>query len=176
MRKRLGGVLLSMMLLVSGCGYTTGSLLPSNYRVVFVAPIENAIDYLNQDQRKLYIPGLETRVRSVLIDRFLFDGHLRVGEKDDADLVMEAKLLSFECEDVRLTTAEDVKEYRLRVTVSLKLIDTADNNAIVWEEPSFAGEATYYTTGPLARSESAAIDDALKDLARRVIARTIEAW
>lgn len=176
MIKALGFLSMALMLLTAGCGYTTGSLLPTYYQQVYIAPVENKIDYMNQDQRKLYVPGLETRVRSAVIDRFLFDGKLRVGEQDNADLVLVAQLISFEREDIRLTTSEDVKEYRLRITVSLKMIDKTNKDAVLWEEPSFAGEATYFTTGPMARSESAAIEDTLKDLAMRVVARTIENW
>ena len=47
---------------------------------------------------------------------------------------------------------------------------------VLWQEPSFSGEATYYTTGPLAKSESAAIEETLKDLAQRVVERTVQSW
>ncbi len=176
MKKIFGMIGLVVMLCASGCGYTTGSLLPSHYNLVFVTPVENGIDYLNQEERKLYIPGMETRVRTALIDRFMLDGKLRVGEQDNADLVLEIKLLSFEREDIRLTETEDVKEYRLRITVAMKMIDKTDHDTVIWEESSFAGESTYFTTGARVKSESAAIEEALKDLAQRVVARTIENW
>jgi hypothetical protein len=176
MKKILTGVAVLMMLANSGCGYSTRSLLPGNYKNIFVLPVENKIDYMSQDQRKLYIPGIETRVRSGLIDRFMFDGNLRISDQMDADLELEAKLLSFDREELQLTTNADVKEYRLRIVVALKIIDKADSDKILWEEPSFAGEATYFISGPQARSEEAAINDCLKDLAQRVVARTIENW
>lgn len=174
--KKILGLLSCVMLLAAGCGYTTSSLLPSHLKTIFVKPVENKVDYMNQDERKLYVPGMETRVRTALIDRFLFDGNLRVGDEDTSDLLIEAKLLGFAREDVRLTENQDVKEYRLRVTVSLKVIDHTENDKVLWEEPAFAGESTYYTTGPLAKAESAAIDEAFKDLARRAVARTVENW
>lgn len=173
--KRLFALMLTVLSL-TGCGYTTGSLLPPQYKTIFIKPVENKTDYMNQDQRTLYIPGLETRVRSAVIDRFAFDGNLRTGKEDLADLVLEAKLLSFEREELRLTDNQDVKEYRLRITVSLKMIDRTKEETVFWEEPSFAGEATYYTTGPLAKPESQAIDDTLKDLSQRVVERTVQSW
>ena len=57
-----------------------------------------------------------------------------------------------------LANNEDVKEYRLRITVELTLLDPVENK-VVWKESAFGGESTYYTTGPLAKSESAAIDE-----------------
>jgi hypothetical protein len=47
---------------------------------------------------------------------------------------------------------------------------------VYWEEPSFAGEATYFLTGAQAKSETAALDEALTDLARRVVERTVQNW
>ncbi len=174
MKRVLAAVL--MVLAVTGCGYTTGSLLPSHYKTIFVKAVENKTDYVNQDERRLYVPGLENRVRTAVIDRFAFDGNLRTGEETAADLVLETRLISFDREELRLTTADNVQEYRLRVTVAIRMIDHSDNDKVMWEEPSFSGEATYYITGALAKSESTAIDDTLKDLAQRVVERTVQSW
>ncbi len=174
MRKLFLSVLAASVL-ITGCGYSTRSLLPEKFKTVFVRPFENKIDYMNQDERKLYVPGLETQVRQAVIDRYLFDGNLHPGQEGASDLVLQGKLLSFDRDDLRLTNNEDVKEYRLRITVELTLLDPVENK-VVWKESAFGGESTYYTTGPLAKSESAAIDDAVKDLAQRIVARTIEDW
>ena len=45
-----------------------------------------------------------------------------------------------------------------------------------WTESNFVGETTYFTSGSLAKSENVAIQDALTDLARRIVERTIEDW
>jgi hypothetical protein len=174
--KRMFLVLLAMGLALTGCGYSTRSLLADNYKTVFVAPFENKIDYLQQTDRKIYIPGLETKVRQAVIDRYLFDGNLRIGQEGASDLVLKGQLLSFDREELRLTSSDDVKEYRLRVTAALTLVDPVEENKVLWSEPSFSGEATYYVSGPLAKSESAAIDEAVQDLARRAVSRTIEDW
>lgn len=162
-------------LLFGGCGYTTGSVINGRYDSVFVEPFTNGIDYMSLDQRKIYIPQLETKVRDAVIDRFLFDGNLKIGEQGDSDLVLKGRVVSFDRDELRLTSAEDVKEYRLSITVALTLWDPV-NEAVVWEESSFTGDTTYYTTGAQAKSESAAIQEALTDLARRVVARTVEDW
>jgi outer membrane lipopolysaccharide assembly protein LptE/RlpB len=167
--------ILLAVLLIAGCGYSTRSLLSDNYRTIFIQPFENKIDFVNADDRKLYVAGLEGRVREATVDRYLFDGNLRVGDEETADLVLKGKLIRFEREELRLQTNETVKEYRIRVTAALVLWDTAENK-VLWEEPSFAGEATYYTTGTMAKSESQAIEEAIKDLAVRAVARTIENW
>jgi hypothetical protein len=167
--------LLLMTFWVAGCGYTSKSLIADDYSTIFVQPFENKIDFLNADNRVLYVPGLEIRVREAVVDRYLIDGNLRVEDQETADLILRGDLIRLDREELRLETNETVKEYRIRVTVALTLWD-ALRNKVVWQEPSFAGEATYYTTGAMAKSESEVIDEAIKDLALRAVGRTIENW
>jgi outer membrane lipopolysaccharide assembly protein LptE/RlpB len=82
-------LLLVMALLLTGCGYSTRSLLPDNYRTIYVEPFENKVDFVSQDQRKIYLPGLENKVREAVVDRYLFDGNLHIADKDGADLILK---------------------------------------------------------------------------------------
>ncbi|MBI3602815.1 MAG: hypothetical protein HY209_08000 [Candidatus Omnitrophica bacterium] len=168
-------LILAVMGVISGCGYTTGSVLSSNYRTISVQPFGNKVEFVNENVRGLYVPLLETKVRTAIINRFLLDGHLRLSDSDKSDLVLKGDLIGFERDDLRTTNTQDVEEFRIRVIVSLTMMDTATGQ-VYWTEPSFAGEATYFTTGPQTRSESAALNDALTDLSRRVVERTIENW
>jgi hypothetical protein len=40
----------------TSCGYTTGSLLPSQYRTLHVEPFTNRIEFVNENVRTLYVP------------------------------------------------------------------------------------------------------------------------
>lgn len=170
-------ILLCLLLIsgITGCGYTTGSLLPSRFQTIYVQPFENKIDYMSASERQLYFPQLEIRVRDAIIDRFLLDGNLKINEQDDADLVLKGQVISVDRGDLRLTNDEDVREYRLAITVALTLVDPV-NEKIVWQETAFTGDTSYFTSGPNAKSESAAIQEAVNDLARRVVDRTIQDW
>ncbi len=172
---RLCCALLAGMLAISGCGYSTGNLLPSNYRVISIEAFKNKIGYLNENVRGLYVPLLEVKTHDAVVSRFQMDGHLKVGKPDQADLILQGNLIGFDREDVRTDENNNVSEYRVRITVALKLIDTATGDT-VWEEPSFSGEETYFLTGPQAKSESVALQDALTDVSRRIVERTLENW
>ena len=162
--------------MLPGCGYTTSSLLPAKYRTIYIPPFKNNITYVAEGPRGLYIPLLESRAREKIVDRFLFNGSLRIAKSEDtADMILKGELTGFDRQDLRLTESQEVQEYRLQITVSLTMLDP-DKPDPLWTESSFTGEATYFTTGPEARSESAALEDALTDLARRVVERTVEAW
>ena len=164
-----------LVMMIAGCRYTTGSLLPAKYKKIAIQPFQNKVSYVDENVRGLYVPLLESNVRTAIIDRFLFDGNLHIADADKADLVLNGDLLSFEQDDLRQDVNQNVQEYRIRIVVALVLTDAATGK-ILWKESSFAGEATYFLTGPQAQSQSAAVDAALTDLATRVVERTIENW
>jgi hypothetical protein len=175
-RRPLMRVLMFFVLLLhAGCGYSTGSLLPANIKTIAVEPISNEIDFSAEGRRASYIPLLETKVRDALLKRFAFDGRLRVEDSEVSDLTIMAKLIGFEREELRLSEGQDVMEYRIRITLNIQLVNNTTNE-VDWQEPSFSGESTYFLTGPQAKSEQQALEEALTDLSRRIVERTIENW
>jgi len=157
------------------CGYTTGSSLSGNLRTVHVETFKNKIDYAAGSRRNIYLPLLEINLRNKIIERFQFDGNLTIQDADFADLLLKGELISYERGGLRFSRADDVEEYRVHVIVSMQLWDTKAHE-LMWEEPSFAGEATYFVSGVHAKSEEVAVEEAVEDLARRIVERTIENW
>lgn len=176
MMRRL--VFLGVSLVLAGCGYTTQSLLPSDVRSVFVAPTINAIDLTAEvsDKRpfRVYRPGLEVDITNAVIDRFIFDGNLRVAREGQADAQVEMKLVDYRRDALRFSAADDVQEYRLTVAVDVRVFRVRDGSTL-WSE-RMGGDSTFYLSGPRAVSEDEATQQAVQDLARRVVDRTIELW
>jgi TolB-like protein len=164
-----------LALSVVGCGYTTGSLLPSKYRRIAVAPFQNQVNSIDENGLTPYVPLLETKVRTAIIDRFLFDGNLRISDPDKANLILSGDLINIAQDSLRQDINQNVQEYRIRVIVSLTMTDV-EAGKVLWKESAFTGESTYFLTGSQASTQSAAIDAALTDLATRVVERTIEDW
>jgi len=176
MRKNLMPIFLLLMVIeLSGCGYTTRSLIPSSFKTIYIATFLNNIkfDEISSDYRTYY-PGLEIKITNALIDRFVYDGNLRVVKEEEADLKLEGELVDYLKQPLRYSESDEIEEYRLSLVVNLVLKDR--ENKIVWEEKNFIGDATYRLTGPLAKSESEALNDAIADLARRIVNRTVENW
>lgn len=167
--------LIFFLMLLAGCGYTTKSALPPNLRTVHVAPFENKIIYTTDRIRNVYFPLLEVKIRDAVIDRFLFDGNLRIAEPDTANLLLKGELIRYERSPLRYTDNHDVEEYRVQISVNMTMLNQ-DRDEILWEESGFVGETTYFLIGPSAGTESAAVEDAMTDLARRIVERTIEDW
>jgi hypothetical protein len=173
----LAPVLFSAVL--TGCGYSTGSLLPPRLRTIYVDNFKNKIDIgkeVTESARyTLYRPGLENEVTDAIVERFVFDGNLKIAPEDEADLTLKGNLLDYRQDALRYDGNDNVEEYRIKVTIDMELTDVAGDK-LLWAETGFVGESTYKTTGRFAASEDTAREEAIEDLARRVVERTIEDW
>lgn len=177
--KNLLIIFLLILLSVPGCGYTTRSLLPPNFKSIYVDNFANNIK-ISAEQSNIrayrgYRPGMETAIRKAVMDKFLSDGNLKLAAENSSDLVLHGSLLDYRREPLRYDNNDNIEEYRITLIVNMKLEDVKAGN-VVWEEKNFAGETTYRTSGSFAISEGAAVDNAIIDLARRIVERTIEAW
>ena len=173
----LAGLLLVMP--CGGCGYTTHLALPGNLRTVYVKPFVNKINITNevtdQSRYKIYRPLLESDVSNALIAAFQSDGNLRVATPQRADANLTGELVDFRRDPLRFDTGNNVEEYRLSVVVNVELRN-AHTNTVIWREDSFTGDATFFITGAMAEVEPPALDRAVKDVARRIVERTVEGW
>lgn len=175
----LSAVLISCSFLLASCGYTTRSLIATRYSTVCVEPFSNKIDIAKEAESyskyTVYKPLLESDVTRKVIDRYIFDGNLKPTDKETADLILSGEIVEFRRQPLRYTDSDNVEEYRLSIVVNMRLKE-ADGDRTLWQENNFAGEATYFTTGAEAKSEEAAIADAVDDLARRIVERTVDQW
>lgn len=157
------------------CGYSTTSMLPPRLKTVHVEVFENKIDFSTAKDRQLYIPLIEVKLQKAISDRFLFDGNLRLADKNNADLILRGQLLNYRKDELRLNDNDDVQEFRASVLVSLEMFDT-EKQEVLWTEAGFVGDATFFTEGATATTEESAVESAVLDTARRIVERTIEDW
>lgn len=179
MRNAAALLLLSTTVFSGGCGYTTQSLLPSHYKSIYVDNFKNGINVAAEQSNlrmyRGYTPGMETTITKAVRDRYLFDGNLKVSSEDNADVILRAELIDFKRDVLRYDVNNNVQEYRVKLIINMKL-EEVKTGKVVWEEKGFAGETDYTTQGTFSKSENAAIDSAIADLAKRIVERTVEAW
>ena len=173
MKKVFVGMILAAVLVLPACGYSTRSLLPAHIKTVAVELFTNKIDF-HSGKPNSYVPLLEVKAHDAVVNQFLYDGNLRIAESKNADLVLKGDLINYERNALRYTDNDDVQEYRISITMRLTMLDHLGQ--VLWQEPSFSGEASYFLTGPQATSESSAVENAVKDLAKRTVERTVEDW
>lgn len=169
----------SILLFISGCGYTTGCLLPPEFKYIRVNNFKNDIKITaEQSNQRMYVgyrPGMEIELTKAVIDKFLMDGNLKIASESNANIILDGTMTDFNREALRYDANDNVEEYRIKIIVDMELVNTKTGE-VVWTDKGFAGETTYRTSGSLAKSESAAVKAAIEDLARRIVERTIEAW
>ena len=156
------------------------SLLPASYRTIYVDPFVNKLPVTEEptEARRFVtsLPRLEEDVTNTVINRFIFDGHLRVTpRKGDADLVLTGEIVDFHRQALRLDDAGRVEEYRLNIVANLALRSPKDGE-LVWEEQGFVGDTAYVVRGTGVTDEPTAVRALLTDFARRIVERTVENW
>jgi len=154
-------------------------MISDKFRTIYVRPFVNKIDISNEvnsaNKYKIYRPMIESDITKYVINRYLFDGNLRPGKEETADLILKGEVVEFRKDPLRYTDNDEVSEYRINLVVNISLWDKKED-VLVWEENNFTGDTTYFTAGPQGKSEDAAVTYALTDLARRIVERTVEQW
>jgi hypothetical protein len=165
---------------LAGCGYTTRAFVAkTGYQTVYVTPFVNKVDTtseLSEGRRfRAYYPLLENRLTNAVVERFISDGNLRSTKEPEADVVLRGELVSYSRDTLRSATDETPEEVRLTIFVNI-VFEDRKTGKIIFEKRDFAGDTSYYTTGQYVKSESQAVEDAVRDLARRIVESIVEAW
>ena len=175
---------LSVSFVLSGCGYTTRSMISDKFRTIYIVPFVNKVDITQEtyvgSKYKIYRPMLETDITRAVTNKYLFDGNLRPTKTDAADLTLKGELVDYRKDPLRYDTNDEVEEYRINLVVNIRLWDNKEDK-LVWEENNFTGDAAYYPASStlqnvVKKSDDQAVSDALDDLARRIVERTVEEW
>lgn len=159
----------------SGCGYTFRSNLPKNIQRVYVENFNNRIEFTQEDSRYSgYFPGLENDISRFIEERFIMEGTLRLTDRRDlADLVLSGELVHYTRQPLRYE-GDEVKEYRISIGVNCIAMNM-HKDEIMWQG-RVIGDSTYFLRGVLAKTESQAVDEAVEDLARRVVEKVVIQW
>jgi len=171
---------------LSGCGYTTRSMLSGKYSTIYITPFLNKVDVTQEgysaNKYRIYRPMLETDITKKVINQYLFDGNLRPVKEGLADLVLKGELIEYRKDPLSYDRdGTNITEYRINIYVNLKLWDQKENK-LVWEENNFNGNYSFFTSFASPNvsqgntSEESAVTKAVEDLARRVVERTVEQW
>jgi len=164
------------------CGYTTRSMISDKFKTIYIVPFVNKIDITKEADAgykyRIYRPMLETDITKKVTNKYLFDGNLRPVKTESADLILKGELVEFRRDPLRYTDNDEVEEYRINIIVNISLWDKKEDK-LVWQENNFTGDYTYFTsftTSGTPKSEDVAVNEALDDLARRIVERTVEQW
>ncbi len=151
-----------------GCVYTSESALPAHIRTVRVDVFENRTGY----------PGLEAEFARALVREFQADGTLVPGGRS-ADSVLRGTLVSVGRSVLQEDAFDDVVTGQVTVSAVVTLEDAAGDAPLLARERVTSADARG-SEGVFRRAtggtESAALNAALRELARNIVRRAVEAW
>ena len=178
--RQVTNLLLTIFIIgLSGCGYTTGSLLPTELDSIHVENFSNAIDPTREmsDRRASYSyrPGLEGNITRAVIDEFIFDGTLKIDNAKQSDLLLRGEFHDFRQFPLSYDGGDNVEEFRVELQVDIELYNKLTGDTL-WKENNFVGQTSYTVSGLNAKTENEGVNAAVKDLAQRIVERTVEAW
>jgi len=177
-------ILIGLLFLVSGCGYTTSGGMYAGEKIV-IKPVVNSINITSENRKystyESYPILIENRLTNQLVRKFNIDGSLKVVNYSPQALELSCNITDYKKEALRYSDDDDIREQRLRLYVQMKLINPAGE---ILEERSVVGEVTYFLTGITLndgtsvqpKSETAAQADLVDDTARRISEAVLEKW
>jgi hypothetical protein len=155
------------LLFLGGCAYSfTGSNLPSYIKTVAVPNFEN----------ETLEPNLGQDVTSIVIDRFIKDGRLKLAPEGQASCRLIAKVVSYENKVNNYAPDQTPRDYVVVLTVSVVLRDQVKNRDL-WKDDAITRSSIYVPGGSSGLStEQDARNDAINNIASDIISRTMEQW
>jgi len=165
---RRGGRALALGLLaaaIAGCGYSFRGNLPEHIQTVAVPVFAN----------KTGEPRIESLLTNGVVEAFSTNGRLRVVRREDADAVLEGEVTGYSVQSISYDSQANVRQYRLTVTLNLKLLDMK-KNAVLFEEHSLSEKADFQVMNAVSQTisvEETAVRTAATEIGRAIVSLTV---
>jgi len=150
---------------VAGCGYSFRGTLPEHIQTVAVPVFVN----------KTATPRVENLLTNGVVTAFSTNGRLRVVNREDADAILEGEVIGYSVQSIAYDSQANVRQYRLTVTVNLKLLDMK-KNALLFEEHSFREKADFQVQNAVSQTiavEEVAVQTAATEIGRAIVSLTV---
>jgi outer membrane lipopolysaccharide assembly protein LptE/RlpB len=150
---------------VAGCGYSFRGTLPEHIQTVAVPVFVN----------KTGEPAVEGLLTSAVVEAFSTNGRLRVVRREDADAVLEGEVIGYTVQSISYDSQANVRQYRLLVTMNLKLLDMK-KSAVLFEEHGLREKADFQVQNTVSQTisrEETAVRTAATEIARAIVSLTV---
>ncbi|KHE92289.1 MAG: hypothetical protein K8F52_12185 [Candidatus Scalindua rubra] len=150
--------------LISGCGYTTKTLISRKINSIFIPIFEN----------DTFRSGLEFDLTAALKDEIMSNTKLRIATKDNADIILSGKIIRVE-EGVYTSNVKDnIVESSVAITVEIKIYERRTGRELTLESPTITNTAEFVVS----RGENVktATQESLEGLAEKIVYQLEEKW
>jgi outer membrane lipopolysaccharide assembly protein LptE/RlpB len=150
---------------VAGCGYSFHGNLPDHIQTVAVPVFAN----------KTGEPRIESLLTNGVVEAFSTNGRLRVVKREDADAVLEGEVIGYSVQSISYDSQANVRQYRLTVTLNLKLLDMK-KSTVLFEEHSLSEKADFQVMNAVSQTisvEETAVRTAATEIGRAIVSLTV---
>ena len=150
---------------LAGCGYSFRGNLPEHIQTVAVPIFAN----------KTGEPAVENFLTNAVVEAFSTNGRLRVVRREEADAILEGEVTSYAIESIAYDSQANVRQYRLVVTMNLKLRDVR-RNAVLFEEQRLREKADFQVMNAVSQTisrEESAVRQAATEIGRSIVSLTV---
>ena len=155
-------------LFFSGCGYRlvgTGNALAPHIKTIHIPVFENTSSQ----------PEIHRQLTSFVLQSFISDGRLKIVNKGEADLILDATLSYYNLRNVAFSSQDLVSDIIIELEIDLKVTDQVKNEILIKKE--LKQQWDYKSTPDLADTETArldALDQAYIDFGNRLVSLIID--
>ena len=154
-------------LVLTACGhYGTTSRTAKDIKSVYVPFFSNETTQ----------PDLDIQVTESIIDDLIDDNTLKVVGEDQADAILQGRIVAFANEPFSFDLDLDAQEYRVLIRVNASLYKRRTNEPI-WENTIINGVSTYFVEPVEGENDfDAAVDQAVFTISERILNLTVQDW
>jgi hypothetical protein len=167
-------VLLSLLLLLSSCGYRftpVGGVVPESARTIAILAFVNGTNE----------PYVDVEVTKAVVNEFFADGRLKVISSESADLVLRGTVTKFDMTPSGYTPDNYVQSYTVSIVVNVTVEDPMTHK-IIWQEKGLSSvfvSSYSVTLGDITATKIAkesALKTASRDVASTLRSRLLEGF
>lgn len=121
-------------------------------------------------------PNLEVTVTETIIQDLIDDNTLKVVGRDNADAVLEGRIVEFSNRPFSYNNDLNAEEYRVSVRVVVSLFNRK-NNVPIWKDRGMSGDASYFVEKvENGNTFEEAVDEAISKITERILNLTTQDW
>ncbi len=116
-------IIAALLFFSSSCGYHlsgTGGVIPQGARSIAILTFVNGTNE----------PYVDTEVTSAVANEFIFDGRLKVTDRDAADLLLSGRVVLYDAVPLAYNAEAFVQTYQVRLVADVTLEDRRTGNII----------------------------------------------
>ena len=155
--------IIALFALISGCGYTTKSLISRKINSIYIPIFEN----------DTFRRGLEFDLTNALKDEIMSNTKLRILQKDSADTILTGRIMDVKEGMLSSNVEDNIVESRVTISVYIKLVDRRTGRTLVVEKDLKQSAEFIVKRGENIKTAS---QESLVLLAKEIIFHLEEKW